>query len=138
MAGIGVVLNPKSSRNRRNPRAASRLARVLGDAGVVREAHSVEELRRIAEEFRALSIDVLAIAGGDGTNHVTLTGFLAVYGDRALPKVALLRGGTMNTVANSIGVRRGRSESLLEGLVRGSRGASSTPLIASRGPAYRH
>ncbi|HEX7604621.1 MAG TPA: diacylglycerol kinase family protein [Polyangiaceae bacterium] len=125
MAGIGVVLNPKSSRNRRNPRAASRLARILGDQGVVREAHSVEELRRIAEDFRKLSIDVLAIAGGDGTNHVTLTGFLAVYGDEPLPKLALLRGGTMNTVANSIGVRRGRPESLLEGLTRRSRGDST-------------
>lgn len=125
MAGIGVVLNPKSSRNRRDPRAASRLARVLGERGVVREAHSVEELRRIAEEFRDREIDVLAIAGGDGTNHVTLTGFLAVYGEQPLPKIALLRGGTMNTVANSIGVRRARSESLLEGLVRDSRAAST-------------
>ena len=126
MAGIGVVLNPKSSRNRRDPRAAARLARALGDHGVVREAHSVDELRRIAEDFRALSIDVLAIAGGDGTNHVTLTGFLAVYGDDPLPKIALLRGGTMNTVANSIGVRRAKSDALLLGLTTRASGAPST------------
>src|SRR5207237_10930609 len=47
------------------------------------------------------------------------TGFIDVYGQgRApLPQVALLRGGTMNTVANSIGVPRGKPDGLLERLV---------------------
>jgi diacylglycerol kinase family enzyme len=118
VAGIGVVLNPKSRHNLRDPRAASRLARTLGDHGMVREARSIDELYRIAEDFRRVDIDVLAISGGDGTNHVTLTGFLDVYGGATMPQVALLRGGTMNTVANSVGVRRGRPEGLLGRLVR--------------------
>ena len=70
----------------------------------MREARSIDELYRIAEDFRRDDIDVLAISGGDGTNHVTLTGFLDVYGGHTMPQVALLRGGTMNTVANSVGV----------------------------------
>jgi diacylglycerol kinase (ATP) len=118
VGGIGVVLNPKSGRNVNDPRAASRLARALGDHGVLRQAGSVEELYRIAEDFRKVEIDVLAISGGDGTNHVTLTGFLDVYGGAVMPRVALLRGGTMNTVANSVGVGRGRPEGLLARLVR--------------------
>jgi diacylglycerol kinase family enzyme len=118
VAGIGVVLNPKSSRNLHDPGAASRLARALGDHGVLREAASVEELYRIAEDFRRVDIDVLAISGGDGTNHVTLTGFLDVYRGAVMPQVALLRGGTMNTVANSVGIRHGRPEGLLGRLVR--------------------
>jgi hypothetical protein len=113
LSGIGVVLNPKSRRNLRDPRAASRLARTLGDHGVVREARSIDELYRIAEDFRRDDIDVLAISGGDGTNHVTLTGFIDVYGGATMPQVALLRGGTMNTVANSVGVTRGRPEGVL-------------------------
>jgi diacylglycerol kinase (ATP) len=116
--GIGVVLNPKSGRNLRDPRAALRLARTLGDHGVLREAGSIDELYRIAEDFRRTDIEVLAISGGDGTNHVTLTGFLDVYGGATMPQVALLRGGTMNTVANSVGVRRGKPEGLLGRLVR--------------------
>jgi diacylglycerol kinase (ATP) len=118
MPGIGVVFNPRSRRNVRDPRAARRLADALGDHGVVREARSRDELHRIAEDFKALSIDVLGISGGDGTNHVTITGFLDVYGARALPQLALLRGGTMNTVANSVGVRRGAPEGLLGRLIR--------------------
>jgi diacylglycerol kinase family enzyme len=116
--GIGVVLNPKSGRNVRDPGAATRLSRALGDHGVVRQARSIDELYRIAEDFRSVDIDVLAISGGDGTNHVTLTGFLDVYGGATMPQVALLRGGTMNTVANSVGVGRGGPEGLLGRLVR--------------------
>jgi diacylglycerol kinase (ATP) len=116
--GIGVVLNPRSGRNLRDPGAADRLTRALGDHGILREAGSIDELYRIAQDFRKADIDVLAISGGDGTNHVTLTGFFDVYGGASMPQVALLRGGTMNTVANSVGVRRGGPEGLLGRLVR--------------------
>jgi diacylglycerol kinase family enzyme len=128
VSGIGVVLNPKSRRNLRDPRAASRLARRLGDHGVVREARTIDELYRIAEDFRRVDIEILAISGGDGTNHVTLTGFLDVYGGATMPQVALLRGGTMNTVANSVGVRRGRPEGLLGRLIRDYAQRASAPL----------
>jgi diacylglycerol kinase family enzyme len=130
VAGIGVVLNPKSGRNLRDPTAAVRLARRLGDKGVVREARSIDELYRIAEDFRRAEIDVLAISGGDGTNHVTLSGFLDVYAGETIPKVALLRGGTMNTVANSVGVGQDRPEGLLGRLVRGYALRANGPLYS--------
>lgn len=117
MGGIGVVLNPRSRQNRRDPAAASRLARTLGDRGVVRTARTREDLARIAEDFRKLKIDVLGISGGDGTNHITLTGFLEVYSDEPLPQIAFLRGGTMNTVANAVGVPRGKPDGLLAALI---------------------
>jgi diacylglycerol kinase (ATP) len=125
---IGVVLNPRSRRNQRDPKAASRLARALGDQGVVREVHSVDELYRAAEDFKRLDIDVLGISGGDGTNHVTITGFLNVYEPNPIPHLALLRGGTMNTVANSVGVVRGRPEGLLARLIRAHAQRASMPL----------
>jgi diacylglycerol kinase (ATP) len=126
---IGVVLNPRSRRNLRDPRAAVRLARQLGDHGVVREARTLDDLYRIAEDFKRLEIDVLGISGGDGTNHVTLTGFINVYGGMQLPHIAFLRGGTMNTVANSVGVRRGRPEGLLGRLIRVYAERASRPLL---------
>jgi diacylglycerol kinase (ATP) len=128
MSGIGVVLNPKSRHNLRDPGAALRLTRRLGDYGVLRTARSVEELYRIAEDFRRVDIDVLAISGGDGTGHVTLTSFLNVYDGGAMPQVALLRGGTMNTVANSVGVARGKPEGLLGRLIRAYAARASKPL----------
>ncbi len=128
MQGIGIVLNPKSRRNLRNPKAATRLAHRLGDHGVVREAHSIDELHRIAEDFKRLNIQVLGISGGDGTNHVTLTGFINVYQGMALPQIALLRGGTMNTIANSVGTGAGRPEGLLARLVRAYNERATRPL----------
>lgn len=128
MPGIGVIFNPRSGRNLRDPRAAGRLARTLGDHGVIREAGSIDELYRVAEDFRRLDIDVLGISGGDGTNGTTITGFLDVYEGNALPQIAFLRGGTMNTVANAVGVRRGPPEGLLERLCRAYVERAARPL----------
>lgn len=126
MGGIGIVVNPRSRQNQRDPRAAHRLARALGDHGVVRTAKSRDDLARIAEDFRKLQIDVLGISGGDGTNYVTITGFLEVYDDEPIPPLAFLRGGTFNTVANSVGVPRGKPDGLLARLIR--RYATREPL----------
>ena len=130
MAGIGVVYNPRSGKNLRDPRAELRLARALGDHGVVRAVRSRDELARIAEDFRRLKIDVLGISGGDGTNHVTITGFLKVYDDEPLPPLAFLRGGTMNTVANSVGVPRGRPDGLLASLIARYTARARVPLLS--------
>lgn len=115
---IGVVFNPRAGRNKRDPAAAERMRRRLGSHGVVSEPRSLDELSQCAEDFRKQGVDVLAIAGGDGTNHVTLTHFAAVYGDSPLPKLALLRGGTMNTVADSLRIPKGKPEGLLDRLLR--------------------
>ncbi|MGH7284347.1 MAG: diacylglycerol/lipid kinase family protein [Polyangiaceae bacterium] len=129
MSGIGVILNPRSRKNLRDPRAARRLAQTLGDHGVVREARSLDDLYKIAEDFKKQEIDVLGISGGDGTNHVTITGFIDVYDGSALPQLAFLRGGTMNTVANSVGVRHGRPEGLLGVLIRAYATRAAAPLV---------
>lgn len=128
MSGIGVIYNPRSGKNLRDPGAAKRLAKTLGDRGVLREAGSIDQLYRVAEDFRKLDIDVLGISGGDGTNGTTITGFLDVYEGNALPRIAFLRGGTMNTVANAVGVRRGKPEGLLERLCRAYVKRAAEPL----------
>lgn len=117
MSGIGVVVNPLSKRNRRDTSASLRLARIVGDTGVVAECRNFDDLYRAAEDFRRQKVSILAIGGGDGTNSVTTTGFYKVYGDSPLPMLALLRGGTMNTVANSVGIPREPQETLLRWIV---------------------
>jgi diacylglycerol kinase family enzyme len=46
-----------------------------------------------------------------------------------MPHVALLRGGTMNTVANSVGVRPGRPEGLLGRLIHAYAQRATAPLV---------
>jgi hypothetical protein len=128
MGGIGVIVNPRSRQNQNDPRAALRLARTLGDQGVVRAARNKDELFHIAEDFRRLKIDVLGISGGDGTNYVTITGFLEVYADEPLPPIAFLRGGTMNNVANAVGVPQGRPDGLLAALLKRYSARDKQPL----------
>ena len=104
MGGIGVVLNPHSKRYRKNPEKLKRMGFIVGDKGSFAPTNNLHDIRRVAEEFKAKEIDILALSGGDGTNHVTLTTFIQVYGDKPLPKITFLRGGTLNTIAFACGI----------------------------------
>jgi diacylglycerol kinase (ATP) len=104
MACIGVIINPKSRLNRNNPARMEALRRQAEKVGLCAVTRSVDELHDAAVAFRDAGVDVLAIAGGDGSNHHTLTMFNRVYGGAPLPVVAFLRGGTMNTVSQGCGI----------------------------------
>jgi len=100
--GIAAFVNPRSRANRRNPRLAADFTAVLGDAGRVLAPTSLDELRAMAMALRDAPPDVIAVHGGDGTLHKTVTALGAVWGERPLPPIALLAGGTMNVVATSL------------------------------------
>ncbi len=116
MPGIGIITNPHSRRNRRNPERMRRLGYMLGQHDTYELTNRIEDIEEVARQFKDSDIDILALNGGDGTNHVTLTTFIEIYGDDPLPRIALLRGGTMNTVSNGIGIR-GKPPRLLANLV---------------------
>jgi diacylglycerol kinase family enzyme len=116
MPGIGIISNPHSRRNRRHPEQMRRLAYILGQDDNHELTNRIEDVGDAARQFKENNIDILALNGGDGTNHVTLTKFIEVWGKDALPKIALLRGGTMNTVSNAVGVK-GTPSRLLANLV---------------------
>jgi len=134
-SGIGVVVNPHARRNRDPRRVVGGFERILGDDGVVVTSPSRRSLLRIAEVFHRSRIDVLAISGGDGSVGFTLDAFEEIYGDEPLPRVLPLRGGTMNTIANSVGVPRLSGTSLLARLAARHRGGNR--LASSRRVAMR-
>jgi diacylglycerol kinase family enzyme len=113
---IGVVLNANAGRTRRDPGLADRLRAKLTDDDLLVSTRSPDELSDAAERFRAHGVTLLAVVGGDGSASVTLSTFARVYAPDALPPVALLRGGTMNTVANGCGAPRGNPAALLASL----------------------
>jgi diacylglycerol kinase family enzyme len=117
VAVLGVVVNPRSRRNRGNSGAVEAVRGDVGDLGLVRESGSAESLRAAARDFREAGVDLVLVHGGDGTNGLVLAAVLEAWGDRPLPRFGLLRGGTMNTVANGLGVPRGRPGALLGGVV---------------------
>jgi diacylglycerol kinase family enzyme len=118
MGGIGIVNNPRSRRNRRRPGVAGRLRDQLGDDGEVADASTPDELARAMERFRADGIDVVGVNGGDGTGHFVVTAVARAWHDAPLPRLLLLRGGAMNTVAHGHGIGGGPERILREVLIR--------------------
>lgn len=110
---LGLLINPASRRHRREPHLAATLRRQMVGRGPVEVSADLGELRGIAERFQEAGVNVVALSGGDGTTSHALTAFRQTYGEASLPTLALLRGGTMNTVANGIGVAKGHPKELL-------------------------
>jgi diacylglycerol kinase (ATP) len=117
---VAVFVNPGSRANRRDPGCADRFAKILGDSGRVVAPPSLEDLAEEARRTAAESPGVIAIHGGDGTLHRTLSALVAAYQPRALPPIAILPGGTMNVVASSLGIRA-KPETILAELAEGVR-----------------
>lgn len=105
MPGIGIINNPKSKQNRKHPERIRMLGYILGSGGESKATHSFEELEECLLEFKRLEIDILAINGGDGSNHHTISRMIDLYGDQPLPRIALLRGGTLNTISRSFNIK---------------------------------
>lgn len=116
MGGIGIILNPYSRSYKHNPERMERLGFIVGDKASCHTTHDVLDVEELAKEFKEKQIEILGISGGDGTNHVTLTTFIKIYGDTPLPKIAFLRGGTMNNITNALGVK-GLPEKILSNLI---------------------
>jgi len=118
MGGIAVVSNPRARANRANPGLVRRLAYVLGDEGEVAQPPDLDHLEEAMARFRDRGVDVLCVSGGDGTLHKTLSAAVRVYGagralgEIVLPRVAILRSGTVNTMARNVGVRLGPDDML--------------------------
>lgn len=116
MAGIGIILNPRARSYKHNPGRMERLGFIVGDKASCHATRDVLDVEALAREFKEKQIEILGISGGDGTNHVTLSAFIKVYGDTPLPKIAFLRGGTMNNITNALGIR-GLPEKILSNLI---------------------
>jgi diacylglycerol kinase (ATP) len=102
---ISVIVNPRSRANRRNPRIAADFQAIVGDRGQVLAPKSLEELNAMAADLNKSRPSAIAIHGGDGTLHKTVTALGRAFGDDPLPPVAILCGGTMNVVATSLRIR---------------------------------
>jgi len=103
--GIGVITNPGSQRNKQG---LGELRQLLDSAPNVHHAvlEDITDIAEILRDFARRKVDVVAIAGGDGTVQAVLT---ELYGKRpfeTLPLLAVVPRGTTNMIAADVGLKR--------------------------------
>ncbi len=113
-----IILNRHAGSMRRNPRLAERMKRLCGTRAALYVTTDAEQLARVATQVADAGVTTVGVVGGDSTASTTLTALWRAYGKRSLPKVAFLRGGTMNTVATSLGISLHSPSELLRRTLR--------------------
>ncbi len=100
---IGAIFNPNAGRAKRYPGLASELERILAPQGPYLITRNLEEIPAAVEKIVSHGPDILAICGGDGTLYHTLSPFFRLNGTQKIPLIAILKGGTTNTLLKSVG-----------------------------------
>jgi diacylglycerol kinase (ATP) len=113
-----LIVNANAGATRRQPGLPDDLRALAGGRAELFVTNSSEELAQVARAIATRGTRQVGVVGGDGTASTTLTALWRAYGAGDLPSVALLRGGTMNTVATSIGVSRRSTLDLLRRALR--------------------
>lgn len=116
---IGVITNPNSRKNRNRPDRAERLRRIVGDLGEVHATDSVESIKPVLRDFLRKRARYWVADGGDGALHWMLRmGMEVLQEDEftgqsiTLPMTLPTKGGTIDFVANNVGIE-GDAEGIL-------------------------
>ena len=116
---IGVITNPNSRKNRNRPDRAERLQQIVGKMGEVHETHTLESIKPVLREFLRKRARYWVADGGDGALHWMLRmGMEVLQEDEfagqsvTLPMTLPTKGGTIDFVANNVGIE-GNAEGIL-------------------------
>ncbi len=116
---IGVITNPNSRKNRNRPDRAERLQRIVGGMGEVHQTASLESIKPVLRDFLRKRARYWVADGGDGALHWMLRSGMEVlqeeeFADQALalPMALPTKGGTIDFVANNVGIE-GDAEGIL-------------------------
>lgn len=115
---ISVIHNPNAKQNKKRPERAKDLERILDGVGTLHQTQSVEAVYDVARHCLETGCNVVGVNGGDGSLQMAMTMFAEIYKEGPLPSFVVMRGGTMNTVANGLGIK-GTPESILTKVIKG-------------------
>jgi diacylglycerol kinase family enzyme len=121
---IGVITNPNSRKNRNRPERVERLQRIVGQMGEVHETTSIDSIKPVLRDFLRKRARYWVADGGDGALHWMLRMGMEVlqeeeFADESvtLPVTLPTKGGTIDFVANNVGIQ-GDAEGILATLRR--------------------
>jgi hypothetical protein len=116
---IGVITNPNSRKNRNRPDRADRLRRIVGDLGEVHSTNSIASIKPVLRDFLRKRARYWVADGGDGALHWMLRMGMEVLQEEeftgqalTLPMTLPTKGGTIDFVANNVGIE-GDAEGIL-------------------------
>ena len=116
---IGVITNPNSRKNRNRPERVERLQRIVGNVGEVHETASIDSIKPVLRDFLRKRARYWVADGGDGALHWMLRMGMEVlqedeFAENAitLPVTLPTKGGTIDFVANNVGIQ-GDAEGIL-------------------------
>src|SRR5512146_2153763 len=116
---IGVITNPNSRKNRNRPERVERLQRIVGRMGEVHQTSSVDSIKPVLRDFLRKRARYWVADGGDGALHWMLRMGMEVlqedeFVDQSvtLPMTLPTKGGTIDFVANNVGIE-GDAEGIL-------------------------
>ncbi|TVQ96933.1 MAG: hypothetical protein EA398_15280 [Deltaproteobacteria bacterium] len=115
---IGIIVNPNSRKNRKDPERPERLRIALGDAGSLLVTRRLEQIAPALERFRGDGRSWWVADGGDGALHWMINEAVELFGvERASRDVVYVptRGGTIDFVASAIGLK-GESDEIVSRL----------------------
>ena len=118
---IGVLINRKSGRNRAGLADLRNLI-VQSPEVVARETSGHAEAAEALREFDTRGVEIVAVAGGDGTLQSV---FGLLFNDRIFrtpPPLGVLPGGTTNMIGYDIGAARKPAKELAALLARARAG----------------
>lgn len=100
---IGIIANPHSKLNKRNPEILRHIKTKTTGFCDFYATKSLDHLDMVCQSLLQKKTEMLAICGGDGTISRTITALLKSRDPQmALPKLAVIKGGTINLLASQI------------------------------------
>lgn len=101
---IDVIANTNARSYRRDPSLLAAIQKVSADKAEVHATNHVDDLGAICARIVERGSDLVVISGGDGSFMNGVTALARVFEPRPLPRIALLPGGTVATVARNFGL----------------------------------
>jgi hypothetical protein len=114
---IAVLVNATARRHAAHPQILDRFHRLADGCAAIYPTRSLAELESAARAVAADGTDLVLLSGGDGTFMAGLTALARAYGEDRLPRIGLVPGGTVATVARNYGTR-GDPRGVLDRLLR--------------------
>ncbi|MFT3767693.1 MAG: diacylglycerol kinase family protein [Minicystis sp.] len=100
---IDVIVNATARRFAARPGLLDRIRRLAAGAAAVHPTATLADLDEAARAIAARGSDLVLLTGGDGTFMAGVTALTRAFGEERLPRLGLVPGGTVATVARNWG-----------------------------------